>query len=166
MMQKGNKMHEGFEPVIDDKSKILILGSFPSVKSREANFYYGNKQNRIWKMFERFFQVKIGDAKEEKIKFLLKYHIAMWDIVKSSSLKGSSDSNLLKSVEGYNNIQKLLEKYPNISAVFCNGKASFNLTMQFFPELSDKIVYLPSTSPANVSFSENKWFEEMDKYLK
>lgn len=64
-------MHEGFEPVIDDKSKILILGSFPSVKSREAKFYYGNKQNRIWKMFERYFKVKIDDTKEEKIKFLL-----------------------------------------------------------------------------------------------
>ena len=157
-------MSEGFEPVVDDKCKILILGSFPSVKSREINFYYGNKQNRIWKTLAEYFNEEVKDDKESKINFLLKNHIAMWDIVKASNIKGSGDLELLKKIDAVNDIQKFLEKYPNIKVVFCNGRASFDLTNKFYPNLNT--IFLPSTSPANVSFSKDVWFKNLDKFLK
>lgn len=157
-------MSEGFEPVVDDKCKILILGSFPSVKSREINFYYGNKQNRIWKTLAEYFNEEVKDDKESKINFLLRNHIAMWDIVKTSNIKGSGDLELLKKIDAVNDIQKFLEKYPNIKVIFCNGRASFDLTNKIYPNLN--AIYLPSTSPANVSFSKEIWFKNLDKFLK
>lgn len=149
-----------FEPVVDKNSKILILGSFPSVKSREINFYYGNKQNKIWKIFENFFKEKIGENIENKKAFLLSHKIAMWDIVKSSNIKGSSDSDILKNNYEINDILKLLKKYPNIKNIYCNGKLSYNLILKYFPNL--KINYLPSTSPANVSFKLEPWNKALE----
>lgn len=149
-----------FEPVVDKNSKILILGSFPSVKSREINFYYGNKQNKIWKIFENFFKEKIGENIENKKAFLLSHKIAMWDIVKSSNIKGSSDSDILKNNYEINDILKLLKKYPNIKNIYCNGKLSYNLTLKYFPNL--KVNYLPSTSPANVSFKLEPWNKALE----
>lgn len=157
-------MNAGFEPVVDEHCLVLILGSFPSVKSREINFYYGNKQNRIWKTLGEYFDENVVDNKEEKIKFLLKNHVALWDIVKSSNIKGSGDSELLKKVDEINDIEKLLQKYPNIKKVFCNGKASEILLKKYFPNID--YIYLPSTSPANVSFSKQVWFENLDKIFK
>ncbi len=153
------EVNECFEPFVDNESKILILGSFPSVKSREINFYYGNKQNRIWKIFEEFFGVTIGDCVEEKKKFLKEHHIALWDIVKSANIKGSSDFQLLKSDFQINDIESLTKKFSNIQKIFCNGKLSFNLTQTYFPFL--EISYLPSTSPANVSFKKEIWFDAL-----
>ena len=77
-----------FEPIVDKNSKILILGSFPSVKSREVNFYYGNPQNRFWKVMEEFFKITIGNDIESKKQFLKNYHIALWDIVNATQIKG------------------------------------------------------------------------------
>ena len=148
-----------FEPVVDKNSEILILGSFPSVKSRKINFYYGNPQNRFWKVLEEFFGEKIGNDIESKKIFLKNHKIAVWDIVKSSKIKGSSDLELVKDEIEFNDIEKLLKDYPNIKKVFCNGKASFNLTQKQFPNL--EVRYLPSTSPANVSFKKETWFENL-----
>lgn len=154
-------MFDCFEPVIDKESKVLILGSFPSVKSREINFYYGNKQNRFWKVLEEYFGEKIPESTGEKRAFLLAHHIALWDIVGSSQIIGSSDNELVKKIERVNDIEKLLQDFPTIQAVICNGKASYNLTTKYFPNIT--AIYLPSTSPANVSFKKEAWFEMFKK---
>ena len=154
-------MFDCFEPVIDKKSKVLILGSFPSVKSREINFYYGNKQNRFWKVLEEYFGEKMPENTDEKRAFLLAHHIALWDIIGSSTIKGSSDNELVKKIDSVNDIPKLLQDFPTIQAVICNGKASYNLTTKYFPNIT--AIYLPSTSPANVSFKKEAWFETFKK---
>ena len=150
-------MFDCFEPVIDKKSKVLILGSFPSVKSREINFYYGNKQNRFWKVLEEFFDEKVPENADGKRAFLLAHHIALWDIIGSSTIKGSSDNELVKKIDSVNIIPKLLQDFPTIQAVICNGKASYNLTTKYFPNIT--AIYLPSTSAANVSFKKEAWFK-------
>ena len=154
-------MFDCFEPVIDKKSKVLILGSFPSVKSREINFYYGNKQNRFWKVLEEFFDEKVPENADGKRAFLLAHHIALWDIIGSSTIKGSSDNELVKKIDSVNIIPKLLQDFPTIQAVICNGKASYNLTTKYFPNII--AIYLPSTSPANVSFKKEAWFDMFKK---
>ena len=154
---------ECFAPVIDNDCKILILGSFPSVKSREIGFYYGNKQNSFWKILAEYFDEMIEDDIDYKKEFLLKHNIAIWDIVKSSSLKGSSDSELKNNILEINDLNLLLKKYPNILAIFCNGKASLDIAQKYFPNID--FDYLPSTSPANVSFSKQVWFEKLGQHL-
>ena len=154
-------MFDCFEPVIDKESKVLILGSFPSVKSREINFYYGNKQNKFWKVLEKYFGEKIPENTDGKRAFLLAHHIALWDIVGSSQIIGSSDNELIKKINSVNDIPKLLQDFPTIQAVICNGKASYNLTTKYFPNIT--AIYLPSTSPANVSFKKEAWFEMLKK---
>ena len=154
-------MFDCFEPVIDKKSKVLILGSFPSVKSREINFYYGNKQNRFWKVLEEYFDEKVPENTDGKRAFLLAHHIALWDIIGSSTIKGSTDNELVKKIDSVNIIPKLLQDFPTIQAVICNGKASYNLTTKYFPNIT--AIYLPSTSPANVSFKKEAWFEMFKK---
>lgn len=146
-----------FNPVANNESKVLILGSFPSVKSREIKFYYGNKQNRFWKVLEEYFGEKVPENTDGKRAFLLAHHIALWDIVASSTIKGSSDNELIKKIDSVNDIPKLLQDFPTIQAVICNGKASYSLTTKFFPNIS--AIYLPSTSPANVSFKKEAWFK-------
>ena len=89
--------NKGFNAVFNSESEILILGSFPSVKSREINFYYGHRQNRFWKMLEYTYNEKIGETPKEKIEFLLSKKIALWDMVKSSDLTNSDDKALEKS---------------------------------------------------------------------
>ena len=103
--------YESFQPVIDKNSKILILGSFPSVKSREQGFYYGHKQNRFWKTLERALNKPVPENIDGKIKFLLENKIALWDVIEKSCITGSSDAdiNLTNSVPV--NIENLLEKY-------------------------------------------------------
>lgn len=152
-------MSECFAPIVGMNSKILILGSFPSVKSRAIQFYYGNKQNKIWKIFEEFFGEKISSSVDFKKEFLLRHKIAMWDVVKKSSIKGSGDLELVKKVEEVNDIPSLLKNYPNIKKVFCNGKASVELMKKYFPKI--EVSYLPSTSPGNVSFKKEEWFNAL-----
>ena len=154
-------MQNCFEPVANNESKVLILGSFPSVKSREINFYYGNKQNRFWKVLEEYFDEKVPENADGKRAFLLAHHIALWDIIGSSTIKGSSDNELVKKIDSVNIIPKLLQDFPIIQAVICNGKASYNLTTKYFPNIT--AIYLPSTSPANVSFKKEAWFEMFKK---
>ena len=153
---------EGFEPIFDKNSRCLILGSFPSVVSRKNNFYYGNKQNRFWKIMEEYFSVSLNCV-EEKKNFLLQNGIALWDIVKSCEVKGSSDSDIKNIV--FADIGVLLQKCSNIKTIFCNGKLSFNLTKKYVEKnnITIDVIYLPSTSPANVKFSKQVWFLEFNK---
>lgn len=149
-------MFTGFEPIYDSDSKVLILGSFPSVKSRGVNFYYGNPLNQFWKMLEFIFEENIGLDIESKKSWLLKHEIALWDIVKTCEIKGSSDRDLvcLEVVDLY----QILDK-AKIKKIFCNGKKSYELFCKHYPKLKEMSACLPSTSPANIRFDINKWNE-------
>ena len=145
---------EGFAPVWDENSRLLVLGSFPSVKSRKQGFYYGNPQNRFWRTLARFFgenEPKSPDARRE---FVLEHGIALWDVVKSCSIVGSSDASI-SDVE-LADLPTLI-KESRISAIFCNGGKSFELLMRHFPELLPMTRKLSSTSPANPRFTEGEW---------
>jgi len=148
-------MISGFEPVYDENSKILILGSFPSVLSRKNSFYYGNPRNRFWETVSKIFGENQPHTIEDKIDFLHRNNIGIWDIVDSCDLVGSADSNIknFKVV----NLSKILD-FSKISAIICNGKKCYEIFSKNY-DLPIKVYCVPSTSPANVSFSESKWFE-------
>ncbi len=150
-----------FEPVFNKNSVVLILGSFPSEKSLKQKFYYGNKNNRFWKILSQYFNEKIEDEIDNKKQFLLKHKIALWDVVKTTNLKGSSDQNLQKQNFEVNDIEAFIKSNDNIKKIFCNGKTSQKLAQKYFPNID--FTYLPSTSPANVSFSKEVWFKSFDE---
>lgn len=161
------KLVHPFKPVYNTNSKILILGSFPSVKSREINFYYGHPQNRFWKILENIFKEKIENNIEKKKEFLLKYNIALWDTIKTCEITGSSDSSIKNAIP--NDIQNLITK-TNIKAIFCNGNTSYKLFMKYFKDkINIPIICLPSSSPANAKFSlddlTNIWKENISIYI-
>lgn len=144
----------GFKPVFDDKSKVLVLGSFPSVKSRDEGFYYGNKQNRFWKILSEFYSTPLLCI-DDKIRLCLDKHIALWDIVSSCKISGSMDSD----IKDYSlvDLSVVLDDC-NITKILCNGQKAFELTVKAYSG-NIPIVKLPSTSPANVRFDKNVWFE-------
>ena len=112
-----------FEPVYDKASEILILGTLPSVKSRENNFYYGHKQNRFWKVLATLLKEPVPDTIEEKKAMLLAHRIALWDVIQSCDIKGSSDSSIKNVVP--TDLNRILEE-SEVERIFCNGKASGN----------------------------------------
>ena len=151
-----------FPPIYDEKSKILILGSFPSVKSREEGFYYGHPRNRFWPMLERIFSAKAGTI-EEKKELLLFNHIALWDSIASCHIEGSADSSILDAVP--NDILTLLNK-TQIERIITNGRKSYEVYMEYiFPKTSIEPIYLPSTSPANASWTLDKLIDAWKQYL-
>lgn len=154
----------GFEPVIFEDSEILILGSFPSIKSRELNFYYGNPRNRFWKTIANIYSKQLPKTIQEKIELCKYCKIALWDIVTKSDLSGSSDIELEKSNNTFADITNLLKQYPSIRKIICNGKLSYNLFNKFYI-VNIPVVYLPSTSPANPTFNENLWEKELKTKL-
>ncbi len=156
-------MFKGFDAVYNRDSKALVLGSFPSVKSREAGFYYGNKQNRFWRMLEKAFNTTIPDDIEAKKAFLLKNHIALYDAVCESNLSGSADTKLSKSTFKTAQIEFLLPPFTQVEKILCNGKCAFNLIKDLPTTIP--ILYMPSTSPANVSFDFNPWLKELEFLL-
>lgn len=140
-----------FQPIVSPNSEILILGSFPSVQSREKNFYYANPRNRFWKVLAAVFRQPEPYTIEEKIQFLQLNRIALWDVVGSCEIQGSSDQSIRKAKP--NPINSLLEQYP-ICQLFANGKMAYELYMRsVFPDTGVDIKLLPSTSPANAAFS-------------
>lgn len=143
-----------FEAVYDKNSKILILGSFPSIKSREQKFFYGHPQNRFWKIIAAIFNAKIPETILEKKNMLLKQGIALWDVVASCSIKGSSDSSIENVA--INDLSCIFST-ASIEKVFCNGTKSYELYQKYsFPQTKAKAEKLPSTSPANAAWSLEK----------
>ena len=151
-----------FKPVIFKESRVLILGSFPSVKSREVDFYYGNKNNRFFKILQVIFDENIGESKEEKIDFLRRHKIALFDVVKSCEIVGSSDSSI--SVKEVNDIGKLIEN-TDIEKILLNGKKAFEIFQKYIKIDKVKYFYIPSSSPANASFSLDRLVFEYRKQL-
>ncbi len=146
------------EPVFDNESRVLILGSFPSVKSREALFFYGHPQNRFWKVIASLYNEKIPVTVEEKKTLLLKNHIAVWDVIARCDIEGSSDSSI-KNVE-VNDLSVILDHAP-IQAVFVNGKTAEKYYKKYIERKIDrKAICLPSTSPANAAWNLERLLEE------
>lgn len=145
-----------FAPVFDRHSRILILGTFPSVKSREQQFYYGHPQNRFWKVLAHLTGEGVPTSIEDKKRLLLGHNIAIWDVIQSCEIIGSSDSSIRNVVPA--DIPGLLRQAP-INAIFGNGAKACELFDKYiapalsdFPELA-AIRKLPSTSPANAAWS-------------
>ena len=158
-MSTAEKQHivHPFPPLYDENSRILILGSFPSVKSREQRFFYGHPQNRFWRVVSAVFGESTPVTIEEKKAFLLKNRIALWDVIASCEIIGSSDASIT-NVQA-NDIRPILEKAP-IEAVFVNGKTAEKMYLKYTEKVSGrKAVCLPSTSPANAAWSFQKLIE-------
>ena len=135
-------------PLYDGNSKILILGSFPSVKSREAQFFYGHPQNRFWRVVSNIFNEDCPNTTEGKRAFLLRNNIAAWDVIGSCDIVGSADSTI-KNVTP-NDLSVILTSAP-IKQIFVNGATAYKYFTKYNSHLS--AIKLPSTSPANAAFS-------------
>lgn len=144
-------------PVYDKDSKVLILGSFPSVKSRESKFFYGHPQNRFWKVLAAVYEKDVPETITEKKKFLLKNHVAVWDVIHSCDIEGSSDSSI-RNVQA-NDISPVL-RTAQIRQIYVNGKKAEQLYQKYiYPTVQRECVCLPSTSPANAAWSLERLVE-------
>lgn len=152
------KQYHNIHPIYNQQSKILILGSFPSVKSREAEFFYHHPQNRFWKILATLFHHSPLTTIEEKKKFLLENHIAIWDVIKSCEIHGSSDSSI-KDIE-INDINNLLNN-SKIKFIYTNGKKAHQLYQKYcYPITKREDICLPSTSPANAQFTFDRLLDQ------
>ena len=144
-------------PVFDKDSKVLILGSFPSVRSREEGFFYGHPQNRFWKVLANVLNEPLPATIDEKKTMLLKHHIALWDVLDSCSIIGASDTSIEDVVP--NDIASLLAK-TKIKHIFCTGATAHKLYEKYCEKATGiKAVKLPSTSPANCAVKFEKLVE-------
>lgn len=146
-----------FDPIYDESSEILILGSLPSVKSRENAFYYGHPQNRFWRVIAALLDATAPNTIEEKRNLLLANRIALWDVIYSCDIRGSSDSSIRNVVP--TNLQIIL-KSSKIRKIFANGKTAASLYHRYqFKKTGIEIVALPSTSPANAAWTPERLCE-------
>ena len=145
-------------PLFDENSEILILGSFPSQKSREAQFFYGHPQNRFWLVLSAVLEEKLPQSIDEKREMLLKNKIALWDVIASCEIVGSSDSSIKNVVP--NDISGILRK-SNIKRIFVNGKTAEKYYNRYILDSTQiPAIVLPSTSPANAAYSLERLVDE------
>ena len=154
-------------PLYDEQSRILILGSFPSVKSREAQFFYGHPQNRFWKVVSAVLDWPLPQTIPEKRAMLHANHIPLWDVIASCDIEGSSDSSIKNAVP--NDLTPILSS-ADIRQIYCNGGTSYQYFRRYQQQLTGReAVKLPSTSPANAAVSSNRlqaaWEKALDPYL-
>lgn len=146
-----------FEPVFDENSKVLILGTFPSVKSRENQFYYGHPQNRFWKVIAGLTESEVPQTIEEKKKLLLEHGIAIWDVIESCDIIGSSDSSIKNVVPA--DIERVVAN-SKIQNIYANGGTAKKLYEKYSQKKTGReIIGLPSTSPANAVYSLERLLE-------
>ena len=146
-----NTVTHPIPPVFDSASRILILGSFPSVKSREGHFFYHHPQNRFWKVLAALFKSEIPFGREIRREFVLRRHIALWDVLRSCEIEGASDASIKHPVP--NDLSVVLDRAP-IQAIFCTGTKSAAFYRKLIePVTKHSAITLPSTSPANCAVS-------------
>ena len=144
-------------PLFDANSRTLILGSFPSVKSREVKFFYGHPQNRFWRIMAALTQTPFPTSIDEKRNLILKHHFALWDSIGSCSIVGSSDSSITDVIP--NDLRTITENAP-IERIFCNGNTSLSIYRKYIePMLMRPAILLPSSSPANAAWSLERLIE-------
>lgn len=154
--------HE-FPPVWDEHSEILILGSFPSVKSREEGFFYGHPRNRFWDVISAVMQCPKPGSTEEKRQMLISSHIAVWDVIASCRIKGSSDSSIRDVVP--NDISGILSHAP-VRKILANGRTAEKLYKKYiFPAVHQPVIALPSTSPANAAWTLERLIKKYREML-
>lgn len=152
------------DPIFDEHSIRLILGTFPSVKSREANFYYANPQNRFWKVLSAIVKEESPKTDDEKRRMLLKHRIALWDVVYSCDIVGSSDRSIQNVIP--NDIHQLIAK-TSITKLYANGARAMELYRKHCQsEIGLPITLLPSTSPANASMTLPRLIERWEEFMK
>jgi len=150
-MVRQNASHE-FGPIYDRESRILILGSFPSVKSREQSFYYAHPRNRFWKVLAAICDEDEPQTVQMKKQFLHRQHIAVYDVIESCSIEGSSDSSIRDVLPA--DLTPILEGSSVGGRIIANGGKAASLYQKYiYPETNIPAVKLPSTSPANAAFS-------------
>ncbi len=149
-------MITSFDPIVDSRTKILILGSIPGVKSLEKVEYYGNKQNQFWKiLFSIFKQESVKECYKNKVNFLLQNRIGLWDVVRNCERKGSLDI-AIKHQE-INDFDTFLNEHPKITTLLFNGKTAYQFFYKKYGQIKGITYYvMPSTSPANTIPFENK----------
>lgn len=151
-------------PVFDENAKVLVLGSFPSVKSREQQFYYGHPQNRFWKVMAAVFDSDVPVTIEEKKQFLQKHKVALWDVIKSCDIVGSADSSI-RNAEG--NDMRVILNQSKVERIFVNGGKAYELFMKYcICEGVPEAKKLPSTSPANAAWTLPRLIEVWKKEIK
>ncbi|MCM1102534.1 MAG: DNA-deoxyinosine glycosylase [bacterium] len=154
--------HE-FGPIYDARSEVVILGSFPSVKSREQQFYYGHPQNRFWKVIAALTAQALPQTIGEKKELLLSHHIALWDVIASCDIVGSSDSSIRNVM--VNDIRVITDHAP-VHTIFLNGNKAYQLFAKYMREQTAlPAVRLPSSSPANAACSLERLTAEWDRAL-
>ena len=166
-MKTGNneylQLTHPFEPLYDENSTILILGSFPSVKSREQQFFYGHPQNRFWKVTAAVFGAEVPKTIEEKRTFILQHHIALWDVIYSCRIVGSSDASIRDAVP--TDLRRITEN-SQVKRIFVNGKTAYDLYMKYqAKQIPLPAEVLPSTSPANAAWSLERLTEAWRKAI-
>ena len=165
-MEKNSQVHN-IPPLYDAQSRVLILGSFPSVKSREAAFFYAHPQNRFWPTLAALFGEEVPKTVEEKRALALRHGVALWDTIGSCEIAGSSDASITNVVP--NDLRVILDA-ADIRAVFCNGGTSYDSYNRCCRALTGReAVKLPSTSPANARWTQEKllkaWRKALGPYL-
>lgn len=152
-----NRIEHPIAPVYNRESRILILGSFPSVKSRENRFFYGHPQNRFWKVLALIFEAEVPQTIPEKKAFLLCHKVAVWDVIASCEIEGSSDSSIRNVVT--NDLRDILDT-AEIKQIYVNGKKAEQLYRKYIePKTGRTAICLPSTSPANAAWSVKRLVE-------
>ena len=160
--ERTHVTHE-FPALYDHESRVLLLGSIPSPKSREMAFYYGHPQNRFWKVMATVLGESVPETIAQKKAMLKKHHVALWDVLDSCTIVGASDTSIEDPVP--NNIKELVKK-SKVSRIFCTGATAYNLYQKFCAkEVGIDAVKLPSTSPANCAVSLEKLVEAYKKVL-
>lgn len=140
-----------FLPIYNENSRVLILGSFPSVKSREQLFFYGHPQNRFWKVLSAIFECPLPETITQKTEMLLSHQVALWDVIARCDIKGSADASIENVV--VNDLSIIVNHAP-IEHIYCNGNKAFELYQRYIePQLQKAAVCLPSTSSANAAWS-------------
>lgn len=148
-MEKQPQLHT-IAPVYDENSRILILGSFPSVKSREAAFFYGHPQNRFWRVLAAVLGEETPQTAAEKKSLLLRHGVALWDVIASCDVAGSSDASITNVVP--NDLSRILDTVP-VRRIFCNGGTAYRFYRRYDETVWGKAEALPSTSPTNARSS-------------
>ena len=146
-----------FGPLYSGESRVLILGSFPSVKSREQQFFYGHPQNRFWRVLAALYGESVPQTVNEKKALILSHRLALWDSIASCEITGSSDASIRNAVP--TDLSTILAN-SNVTRIFCNGAQSYKIYCKYqLPRTGIEAVKLPSTSPANAAYSLDKLIE-------
>ena len=155
-----------FKPVYDENSRVLILGTMPSPKSRKNGFYYGHPQNRFWPVLADIFHEELPLTNEDRLAFLHRHHIALWDVLKSCDIEGASDASIKNPIP--NDLRMILKQAP-IHAVFTTGKKAAEFYTKFcYPKTNIPCIVLPSPSPANRRIKDEELktqYQEILKYI-